>query len=494
MNDKEMNKWIEFFDENDDVLGGANANDFVDASNKYEYLEKYRKNIDEIPNAPEIPSMPTVDKTIASIKKTYGDIDKVAPARLYTMAENAGVSVDDLKQAWNEKVELENEYKTVDEKYQARERRRKELENIPFTKILMNEASKRRYIDEPEKSAFWQEKQKAEGDTTKYDIPWSDYADIALGGAGAVADLLPGMFGVIPGPVLRSARDIKNKITGESDKSIRELTRSFGSDLVSNVGVNYGPTAILNAISKRSKSAQKDLSSLKDAIWEGGVIGTARQMKKDLGELTSLTKASLSKKQKIIDESPDVLKELRKEGIRTQKEANVERKFADDLTGNVFENDIRELAKREDISELEAAKQYTDKMNRGDYSNAYDTFTENGKTIVIETPAVQKTLEKTLGPTARKYNEASAMAKSAGKGGKTMYALTKGFDVVGPRAVKETGVATREYDIPDSKYNKMLDDTIKSNERMWKAGFVPNKVPGDVMYEAWLKWKNRGEE
>lgn len=485
--------------------------DFQNSENPREFLQTHKNEIRNFRASPEIPKTPSLENTLEDLMDEYESLEEIPYPYLLRKADAANVSVDELTKEYKNLESKKRAVSKVEEEAKAREQRRKELEDLPFyAKALMTEQAKKRFIDDPESSVFYQEKKAAEGDTSAH--PWSktwlDRAGVGLGAAGALADLLPGPAGVFIGPTIRGIRTLGESAFGDDDRSWKQILGDVASDYGSNIGVAYAPTAVLNAIKHRSAAMKSDLpEGWTNAIWEGGVKETAKKMKNDLNELNSLTKNALLRQEKIREKQPDIVKQLRSEGIRTQAEGNVERKFADELQQNTFGSDIKSLAQKEGISELDAAQEYLKRMKSTE--KPYDVVKTDGKTVVIESPEIAKSYKENVGPQAAKFIEQQSMNEAIGKGGKIAYGTKKAFDVAGERAVKEFATASKGYETPKSKFDKdaqlkklglhkeskkddyqnMLDKIIENTKNQWDAGFAPRPIPGDPTYEAYLKYK-----
>lgn len=483
---------------------------------------------------------PDIEKTVSELYEEYPNTE-VEPAYLRSKAKKLGIETEELGTELQHKQQQEQLRSNVEKEASDREMRRQMLKNLPwYASVMMSESERDRFVNDPEHSAYYQSLMKeyeddmkksmgyfdmSDEDKKKFEAKYpglfeahprsntlSDRVDIGLGFAGGAADLVPGLGGVVVGPALRGLRTAKNDGIG------LDLVGSIGKDVAFNAGVNYGPTAILSTIGKRSKNAAKDVAGgWAEAIWEGGVKETAKEMSKDLKELTGMTRNALTKQSKIAGEMPETLKELRQEGVRTQKEANVERKFSDDIRGNAFESDVKTLAEKKGISDLEAAKEYTDKMNKGEFDKAYDLYEENGKKYILEQPAMRQTVKENLGPMASKYADVSAMKDAASKLGKIVGNVRVGFKQLGNPLVKATkNIVSDKETIPESSYKKEeqlsrlglgktktkpqyteqeLEDYLQSgpipNIRMFSQGFVPGEMAkiGDNLYVKKPEWE-----
>lgn len=504
MTEKELIRIADFIDDNANDAGFSfTSNDFL--KNPNQFIMDNKEKLREIPGWFSVePSMSTPNKAARTLLEEYNDFDKIPKAYLNEFAEKNNTSIDELREAFETNKSMDSSINMVDDEAKAREQRRKELEQHPYASMLMSEASKRRYIDDPESSVFYQEKLAAEGNKDAHPLSgtWSDRFDAALGGAAAGMDMVPGPVGVFVGPTLRALRSGKNYILGEDDKDALDIAKEIGSDYMSNIGVDYLPTAVINTAKKIGKNMSKDFSKLGEAVWEGGVLQTWDKMKKDLKELGSLTKDALKKESKIVEGLDAPTKKLREQGLKTGKEINLNKKFEDDLSGNFFAEDIKELAKKEGITELEAAKKYSKAMEEGAYKKYYTPVEMDGKKYNIATKESKKEVEEGLGKKAAEFAKTIPQVQSVGSAG-------KGVQVIGKNAgglVKASADYIHDSKTPKSKYNKEeqlkrlglksvddygkeLDKIIEDTSDQWEAGFTPIKIEGDPMYEAWKKYQ-----
>lgn len=130
----------------------------------------------------------------------------------------------------------------------GRTRRTKEIEkDWPwYKKLLANEYSQARYIDDPNSTPFGKEG-KFEPFDNKLEL-----ANIGLQGASLVGDAIPGVGGYIAGPGLRLTNDIVQE-AGDYGKDLKDIAYDRALDLGTSFMGEAGPNALLRTVGQSEK-------------------------------------------------------------------------------------------------------------------------------------------------------------------------------------------------------------------------------------------------
>lgn len=204
----------------------------------------------------QYPGFKKYDKTFVPMKqrllKSIGekkDWDKASIAYRRDTAKELDTTVDELDKAWQE-------HKDDLKKQEEITQRTKEVEKWPwYKKLLASEYEKQRYINDPERSIF--------SDKGEWYNKGESVSDLIYGGAGAIADVIPGVGGTVLGPAVRGLRDVQHKVYDSPyQKDWGEIGKDVGSDLMFNVGTDLLPTALLRRGSRVGKNAAKETGSI----------------------------------------------------------------------------------------------------------------------------------------------------------------------------------------------------------------------------------------
>ena len=130
----------------------------------------------------------------------------------------------------------------------GRTRRTKEIEKDWgfLKKLLANEYSQARYIDDPNSTPF--------GKEGEFD-PWNnklELANIGLQGASLAGDAIPGVGGYIAGPGLRLTNDLVQE-AGDYGKDLKDIAYDRALDLGTSFMGEAGPNALLRSVGRSEK-------------------------------------------------------------------------------------------------------------------------------------------------------------------------------------------------------------------------------------------------
>lgn len=250
---------------------------------------------------------------------------------------------------------------------------------------------------------------------------------------GKTADALPGFGGIVAGPALRAGRDIAE------DKDWEDVAANAGTDVLTNAILAKG---------------LKGVPGVND-------IGFLHKIEETIpmGQWSQAARAEL-------------------------KEAPIVPTFKD---RNAIVDWIKQQPK--------------------EYQGAYNQALVNTKKKSMKT--VNKELQKTEKDLQKKYLDEAYLTKADQawvENHKVKTALGLGYDDV-VRMVERGTLGKGQEAINDKiegkienpakikgNYDKALDYIIRNTKKQWEEGFTPNKQDGELMYEAWKKWKLEGDK
>lgn len=411
----------------------------------------------------------TVDDLIADKYKIMQNLwnlyegKKVSQTRFETLKQKYPFLDKKELDAWFDKSNQYKEQFIKERQIEAGKKRRElEIKNDwgPIQNLLASDYSKQRYIDNPEASLFGKE-----GKEGKWWQRGDDISDVTFGAAGAVGDLIPGVGGSFVGPATRTLRDVYHvAYDSPYQKDASQIGRDFFSDAAINVGTSYLPTMILNRGAKLTRNISKTESLLRDA----GEVRLANQSKQSVNEsLKQLnTKDIYNKSAEYVMDYPTLEKKIR------------------DLPDGPMKQDLEALTRRGATqSEIAEHLTYWESVGGDIPSTAYYKGTEVSpywSTTPVGGYVAEQAKAGTRGKVAHILAGGAEVARKAGE------PLVKEYSTYTGRGSEPTKRETKvERALKDNQ-----KDWYKTNyERDWEMGFVPNKVDGDPLWEAYKEWK-----
>ena len=336
----------------------------------------------------------------------------------------------------------------------SKKAREKEVKNWPLWKdVLASDYAKQRYINEPEKSIF--------SDEGEWYNKGDDVSDLIYGGAGAVADVIPG-YGAFLGPAVRAARDVQHKVTDSPyQKDWSNIGQDALADAAVNAGVEFMPTALLNRGRKFGKN-----------------IGKSDELFTDLG-----AEINVAQRQKANDAAFEYLK--KNEGM-----------FDDARVAQIRINSMPESDVKNDVLKLVNSDKYS-KAQLLRYMDAYETASKEGIDAYKYWPKTSNTRPNAniktdnLGESSvdffKSKERLQGLPESKLRTGAAK--VMTNYMPAGQTVVKEIDTAKGRGSEPETN-DKLTKDWYKQNyERDWKMGFKPNEKEGDLLWEAYKEWK-----
>lgn len=363
--------------------------------------------------------------------------------RIYSFTQkHPDISKDEVIEYFNKT----NQYKEDELKarqYEAdRMKRAKEVKDLNFVvDALVSDYSKKRYIDDPTTSVLGGRQFNPYSSEGQKEI-----RDQILGATAGAADFVPGLGGVVTGPVIRAGRDALHQ--DEKYKPEGTPVSNFIKDVGFNAGVEYLPTAVLRKITRAEKGGSKASSFFGDPYYNS-----------------------------VIDEELAVNREAR----NLAQEALKKKEF-NGLAEKDLWNDIRRLPDSEfkTLVEAELAKGKRPSAALNQVEFKYKTFESEPVRELNEKLAERGSLytsNETSTPLIRK----DVLKPELSPLQDWMRVAMRGGSKVGPGAVKAVGAGkAREVNSDEA-----LKEWYKSNyARDWAMDFAPHYKEGDPLWEA----------
>lgn len=336
----------------------------------------------------------------------------------------------------------------------SKKKREKEVKEWPLWKdVLASEYAKQRYINEPEKSVF-----SDEGDWYN---KGEDVSDLIYGGAGAVADVIPG-YGAFLGPAVRAGRDIQHKVTdSQYQKEWSDIGQDALSDAAINFGVEYMPTAILN----RGRRAGKN-------------IGKSDEVFSDYA-----AEMSFAQRQQANDAAFEYLNK----NLDMFADARVAQIRVNSMPESDIKNDMLKLVNSDKYSKREVER-YMDAYRKANENgiDAYKYVKSNSNVRPNKNIKTDNLGENTI-DFFKSKERLQGLPESKLRSGVAKVMIN--YMPAGQTVVKEIDTAKGRGSQPEVD-DKLTKDWYKQNyERDWQMGFKPNEKEGDLLWEAYKEWK-----
>ena len=240
--EESIEKWLK----SDDGLYEKYYEDYVQAPDKAKWWISKRGTFRDYPGYKQVNQKVSVAPLKNRLVKSLDDEDwnKASKAYKRDVAKELGTTVEKLDDAWNEHLEDVKKSNEI-------QARKDEVDKWPwYKKMVASEYAKQRYINEPEKSIF--------SDKGEWYNKGEDVSDLLYGGAGAVADFIPGVGGTVVGPAVRGLRDVQHKVTDSNyQKDWSQIAGDVGNDLLFNAGTDLAPTMLLRKGERYAGNAEK---------------------------------------------------------------------------------------------------------------------------------------------------------------------------------------------------------------------------------------------
>ena len=355
----------------------------------------------------------------------------------------------------------------------ARRQRLEELKNEPWYKnILMSDYAKERYVNTPEKSMFRPESQ--------WYNTGEDVRDLMLGTIGLGADLLPGVGGVVLGPIARTTRDIAN------DAPLYEAGHNFVTDAGLNLGANVLPNwRSYSRMLRGTKQADTPFETAVDLYKESQAINEG--VKKVYDSYDKLRWKQITPSQfrwdiKQLPESPmkqDLLKQI---GDDVTKLETTDGQIDVLITVDNWRDAVR--TGKPYLKELEKRRPVVEEPKPGEEIDISEepvtqAQVDEARSTILNQPYIRKVLEA---PELPKWKQ--KLVKPTVK--------FEAFTNKGSERVVKAGadiMPDKNPDVKDYDSKAERQQLIKNLEPQWKAGFIPREDYDDPVYLAYIQWK-----
>lgn len=399
----------------------------------------------------------------------YKSLDGKMPsdARIFSVRKkHPEISPEEIRD-WFEKTNAyrAEEERAIDEAG-GRTRRALEIKNdwSLLQNLMASEYEKQRYINDPKSAIFGKDAPGFAGSSA------GAKTDLIAGVGGAVADALPGVWGVPGGPILRAGRDVAHKVFGDKEVTGEKDWSDIGSDALKDLALNLGAYAVPNArkFERMTRGTASDAVNRALQIREierGVEAGVDKWNKAKMDNVVDAIKAIMT-----MPESP--MKNELLEASKGYLEAPDKLKDLNKIVGKYGENvALGDLIAEDPINSVKAIKERPEPHRLKHFE----------VTDYLEKKAVQEPL----------------------KGfDKVSYALRNLADQInvkypGQVATEELSTATGRGSKPSvddaikARNAQLIDELINKYSRQWDAGFEPTKIEGDPLYEAYAVWKHR---
>lgn len=405
-------------------------------------LEDYGK-IDGVPEK----YTPLDERLTKQIGKT--DWSKQSEHYKQKVADDLDVDIGELDKAYKERQErIENQ--------KAIQARTEEVKNWPwYKKLLASEYAKERYIKDPETSIF--------SDKGEWFNKGEDISDLLYGGAGAVADMLPGIGGTLVGPAVRGMRDVQHKLSDSKyQKDWDEIGTDLGKDLALNVGVDYLPTG---------------LTLLGGRIARGGSFEAAAKYSKALEDSEQIGKDLARFGYDAALDNVDKLSKMSTKDMKREMGKVKNDNFKNALETAVERNDKGVITKVDKDKVQDVVTDYWTSNKPGTVSKNWNKFLyKEGE----PTQMYKQTMDSHAGPwidQMMKATDASKLEKVAGR-------FLRTWEKAGDRVAKtaaNAGLGVGYVARPSTK----PQESVTNKENRWSKGFATLEEQKTPEYKEW---------
>ncbi len=415
------------------------------------------------------------------IANAFGDV-KFAPKGRYKddvyRAEFSDVPRDQFEAALSKMKEYYDAEVKGRHEQAMRKKRETEVKNWGFLRnAIASEYEKQRYVDKPETALFGKQ---APSIGSAPETRWGSATDLGLGAAGAVADVLPGWGGILAGPAIRGVRDVGHIITGSP---YQKEWGTIGSDLLADVGINAGANFLTNF-----RTVQRGATNAGKVSPVGQVV-ELDQIGKGLSnpEVNALY-------YQLLDEVAGNAKKLSNTDIVKMVSELPESPMKGELMGMIGDlkhidrkGMVQAISKWRDLAANRGSS--TVSMLRGQIDNPTGSGVRQEQFGGIKFP----TSNDAYGQYFNKVVTEPKLSNGQQVLRMLMNTVKKADTPIGAAAVKEGksvfGGRGSEPNIVMTGEDVEALNEIKDREaRFWEADFVPKKVDGDPLWEAYREW------
>ena len=317
--------------------------------------------------------------------------------------------------------------------------------------LLASDYEKQRYIHEPENAIFGKEAAGFIGSSA------GAKADLITGAAAAAADVVPKPSFIAVGPALRASRDVAHKVTNSPyQKEWSQIGRDAATDLTA------GGAAMALANARKVARIAEGLfpQEVRTAF---NVAEDTRAVKQGLNALGDIDKMSNTELWNYIKALPD--SPLKQDLVAAT---------ADAATKGIDRDAIGAIITNYQMATVPGL------------AGAAHSYVNIGKAVPFDNKLLK---EAAMVDPLNKSNKIKlallhvASALNTGKPGYMVYNTTRKFATPGAEPQKQQTVIEKQLKKEQRKW------FIDNYKREWEAGFVPHKIEGDPLWEAYKEWK-----
>lgn len=466
-------------------LDSLDANSWIQKHSKLMQEKTYGWNeVDEVKRSKPLPER---------IANAFKD-SKFAPGKNFKEAVYEKDFPDVPREKFNEALSKMKEYYDAEvnarEQEYLKEKRKQEVKDWGLLRdIATSDYEKQRYIEDPQ-SALFGDQAPAIGDAPE--TRWGSAADLGLGVAGAAGDALPGLRG-FAGPVIRTARDVGHKVTDSP------YQKSWG-DIAKNAGVDFGTTAATAFLPNFRKQKRmmagglipEEYTAIKEIEQEAKNINEgAAMLGESLGQFSPLSEAARDRSfRKAVANMPE--SQLKQELTPLAAEVNIDwakaNAIVDKNTNAAFSASSK--ANRENLRSIvsENESPLVERANSLDDADIIRTESLTGRQVPYKNMV-------TLDPLSARILGAKEMTKTQERLAPLYNLTNKAIEgEVGAAGIKLSSTALggrsprKAQKVRTAEEQANIDALKASEARFWEAGFKPNKVEGDPLWEAYQEW------
>lgn len=377
-----------------------------------------------------------------------------------------------------------------------KEKRKQEVKDWGLLRdIATSDYEKQRYIEDPQ-SALFGDQAPAIGDAPE--TRWGSAADLGLGVAGAAGDALPGWWGLV-GTGIRSARDVGHKLT---DSPYQKSWGDIGVNTLADAGITATTAWLPNFRKQKRMLGQggmmpSDVGAIVSIEQEAKNINLgAAMLGESLGQFSPLSEAARDRSfRKAVANMPE--SQLKRELAPLAADVNIDwakaNAIVDKNTNAAFSASSKANREylRSTISENESP--LVERANNLDEADIIRTESLTGRQIpykntVTLDPLTMRIMQSSeISPVKNKMKPLFVMADRFLGGNAGGAALQLGKTATGARSPKKA------QKVRTAEEQANIDALKASEARFWEAGFKPNKVEGDPLWEAYQEWNDENK-
>lgn len=390
---------------------------------------------------------------------------------------------EDLKNWFDKTNEFKKFYEDEAEKEAQKNLRKKEVQDWGWRNIIASDYEKQRYVEDPN-AALFGEQAPALGKAPE--TRWGATGDLATGGAGAIADALPGVGKSLIGPGIRLGRDVTHKVV---DSPYQKDWTQIGTDTFADVVTNLGAAILFNArkgARLASGAADKDVKNALEAARETEHIKSSLPQVAEHMHLPSQAEIDFYRSANLPYPSSD-------RALRNAVKDIPESDLKSELSSIVYTEPGKPI-NRAEVQRI--YQKYLTQTQPGmreavrladDYMRPIGKIGEEPVTQYLRNAAdAKKFSELSKYQKAQYLANQAAMAINSGKPGQI--AVQEGANYLGrgsnPKVV-ETALKKAEYD-------KTIERLISSYSLLWNKNKEPVEAKNNPLIKAaWEKWSKQ---